>query len=392
MRTLIQAVLLAGMVLWARPAPAQQGQSCTNYSIVIGSPEDKLMLAVNGSDDPHAKIADLEKFVQAHPKSTYAPCAQELLTRNYVKLKEYDKAIAAGQKAIAANHLDVSFLQDLLQAYISLGKASPDAFDVIAKAAQQIKTESRVFTKLNEAPAKVAAAKKAALQQANQDKAYMMYAFLNLFPRVTDPNQRIKILDQFCQAYPQLAKEHAGDLNFRYAVAYAQINQPEKADAYAEKAIAADPNDINALNMVAYHYAFRVPSKRATAATYAKKVLALIPAAKKPEGMSDDYFKTQQNTQEGMARVTLGYLNLVRNARSHRVAGAVQEFSKAAPLLGSNPQLQGEAYYLLGYAYETLYPARHREAYAALQKSAKIQSSMQGKAKELLAKVRSAMR
>ncbi len=392
MRSLIQAILLAGMVLWVRPLPAQQGQSCSNYSIIIGSPEDKLMLAVNGADDPNAKIAALEKFAQAHPNSTYAPCAQELLTKNYVQLKQYDKAIAAGQKAIAANHLDVSFLQNLLQAYIGLGKASPDAFDVIAKAAPQIKAESKVFTKLNEAPAKVAAAKKAALQQVDRDKAYMMYAFLNLFPRVTDPNQRIKALDQFCQAYPELAKEHAGNLNYRYAVAYAQINQPEKADAYAEKAIAADPNDIDALNLVAYHYAFRVPSKRAEAATYANKVLALIPAAKKPEGASDDYFKTQQNTQEGMARVTLGYLNLVQNATTHHVAGAVREFSKAAPLLGSNPELQGEAYYLLGYAYETFYPARHREAYAALQKAVKIPSSTQGKAKALLAKVRRAMR
>ncbi|MCL5669745.1 MAG: hypothetical protein M1423_00350 [Acidobacteria bacterium] len=386
MRTLTQAVLLAGMVLWAWPLPAQQ-QSCSNYSIIIGSPEDKLMLAVNGTDDPNAKVAALEKFGQDHPGSKYAPCVEELLTKNYVKLKEYDKAIAAGQKAIAASHMEVSFLEDLLQAYIGGGNASADAFDLIAKAAPQIKAEMRVFTKLNEDPAKVAQAKESALKQAKSDTDYMVYAFLNLFPRVTDPNQRIKFLDQFSQTYPEVAKEHTADFDYRYAVAYAQINQPDKADDYAEKAIAADPNNIDALNLVAYDYAFRVPAKRSTAVEYAKKVLAVIPTVKKPDGMSNDQFNIQQNNQEGMANLTLGYIDLVRNASSHRVAGAVRELAKAAPLLSADPELQGQAYYLLGFSYETLYPAQHREAYAALKQAVKIPSSTQAKARELLARV-----
>jgi tetratricopeptide (TPR) repeat protein len=392
MRTLTQAILLAGIMLWAWPLPAQQGQSCSNYSIIIGSPEDKLMLAVNGTDDPNAKVAALEKFAQEHADSNYAPCVDELLTRNYVKLKEYDKAIAAGQKAVAANRLDVSFLEDLLQAYIGSGNASDDAFDVIAKAAPQIKAETVVFTKINASAEQVEQAKKSALQQAKSDTDYMVYAFLNLFPRVADANRRIKLLDQFSQAYPEVVKERAGNFNYRYAVAYAQINQPDKADEYAEKAIAADPNGIETLNLVAYDYAFRVPAKRGTAAEYAQKVVALIPTMKKPDGVSDDQFKTQQNNQEGMAHLTLGYLDLVKNANAHRVAGAVREFAKAASLLATDPELQGQAYYLLGFSYETLYPPEHRRALAALEHAVKLQSSTQGKARELLAKVRQVAR
>jgi tetratricopeptide (TPR) repeat protein len=392
MRTLTHAVLLAGIMFWSWPLLAQQGQSCSKYSIIIGSPEDKLMLAVNGTDDVNAKIAALEKFAQEHSDSNYAPCVDQLLTKNYVKLKEYDKAIAAGQKAVATNHLDVSFLEDLLQAYIGSGNASDDAFDVIAKAAPQIKAETVVFTRINETPEQIEQAKQGALKQAKSDTDYIVYAFLNLFPRVTDPNRRIKILDQFSQAYPEVVKERAGNFNYRYAVAYAQINQPDKSAEYAEKAIAADPNKIEALNLVAYSYAFRVPAKRDTAAEYANRVVTLIPTVKKPEGMSDDQFKTQQNTQEGMAHLTLGYLNLVKNASSHHVAGAVQEFQKAADLLATDPELQGEAYYFLGFAYETLYPAEHHKALAALENSVKLQSSMQGQARELLGKVRHVLR
>src|SRR5579872_3178234 len=76
MRSLIQTIFLAAVVLWAWPVAAQQQQSCSNYSIVVNSPEDKLMLAVNGSDDPNAKIAGLEKFAQEHADSAYMPCVE----------------------------------------------------------------------------------------------------------------------------------------------------------------------------------------------------------------------------------------------------------------------------------------------------------------------------
>ena len=388
MRTLIQATLLAGLTIWAWPLAAQQGQSCSRYSIIIGSPEDKLMLAVNGAQDPSAKIAALERFAQEHPDSHYAPCVDQLLTKNYVKLQQYDKAIEAGQKAATANHLDVSFLEDLLQAYLASGNASDEAFDVIMKAAPQIQGETTVTKTGDESPEQFEQAKKSAVQQAKEDTAYMLYAMLNLVPRVADPAKQIKFLDQFSQAYTEVAKEQAGSIDYRYAVAYAQANQPAKADEYAEKAITADPNNIEALNLVAYDYAFRLQAKQARAAEYAKKVLELAAAMKKPEGVPEDQFKAQQNGQEGMARLTLGYLDLLKNAESHRVTGAVQEFSKAADLLAGNAELQGQAYYLLAYSYETLYPAQHHHALTALEQAVKLRSSMQGRARELLAKVK----
>ncbi len=388
MRSLTPLVLLAGLAMWAGPLAAQQEHNCSGYSIIIGSPEDKLMLAVNGSDDPNEKVAALEDFSQKHSDSKYLPCVEEHLTRNYVKLKQYDKAIEAGKKAVAAGYLDVGFVEDLLQAYIATGNASEEAFDVIAKAAESIKAATMVPKKVGESDEEFDKAKKAASQQAKGDTDYMMYAFMNLLPRVSDPQQRIKALDQFTQAYPELTKERMGDLGYQYAVAYAQVNQLDKADEYGEKAIAADPNNTKAMNLVAYDYAFRVQAKRAQAAEYATKVVTLVPTLKKPAGFTDEQFKGQQDSQEGMAHLTLGYLDLVKNARSHHVSGAVKEFKQAAELLTSDPELQGQAYYLLGFSYETLYPAQHHLALRALEQAVKIQSSTQGKARELLAKVR----
>ena len=181
-------------------------------------------------------------------------------------------------------------------------------------------------------------------------------------------------------------------LDYRYAIAYKQSNQPEKADDYAEKAIASDPNNIEALNLISYDYALRRRTNQAKAEEYAKKVLAIVPTMKKPDGVTDEAFKAQQDMQQGMAHLVIGYLELEKTGASHRTAGAIKELQQAAELLGANPELQGEAYYFLGYSYEALYPPRHRDAIAALEHAASIQNSMQGQARALIAKIKSAGR
>ncbi len=392
MRSLFLAVLLVALMALSWPLAAQQVHSCGNYTIIVGSPEDKLMLAVNGASDPNAKVALLEEFAQEHSDSDYLPCAEQLLTKEYVTLKQYDKAISAGQKAVAAGYMDVPFLDNLLQAYMEIGQPGTAPFDIIAKAAPLIKAEANVVRSTAENEAQFEAEKKSALQQAQNDTAYMVYSFFRFLHGVTDPNQKIKLLDQFAQAYPEPAKEQAGRLNYQYALAYTQANQPVKADEYSEKAIASDPNNIEALNLVSYDYALRRRTNQAKAEEYAKRVLTLVPKAEKPDGMSDEAFKAQQDTQEGMAHLTIGYLELEKTGASHRTAGAIKELRQAADLLKANPELQGEAYYFLGYAYEAYYPPEHRQAMAALEQAVKIPNSMQGQARELLAKIRSVVR
>ncbi|HKT11006.1 MAG TPA: hypothetical protein VJW77_04195 [Terriglobia bacterium] len=389
MRSLIQAVLLAGLMVWSWPLAAQQEHSCANYSIIVGSPEDQLMLAVNGTDDPNAKVAALEKFAQEHQNSNYLHCAEQLLTKSYVKLKQNDQAIAAGEKAVAAGYLDVPFLEDIIQAYLASGKNSSDALTLIMKAPAQIKAETVVARTPTESDAQYEAATKSALERAGNDTDYMVYAFFGLLSRVTDPGEQIKALDQFTQAYPEAAQKQAGQLNYRYAVAYTQSNQIEKADEHAEKAIAAEPNNVQALNLVAYDYALRRRVNQAKAAEYATKALALVTQMKKPEGFSDVAFASQQNTQEGMAHLTIGFLDLQKTGAAHHTAGAIRQLKQAAELLSAIPELQGEAYYFLGYSYEADYPPQHRLAMAALENAIKIQNSMQGQARELLAKIRS---
>jgi tetratricopeptide (TPR) repeat protein len=390
MRSLIQAVLLAGLMVWSWPLPAQEGHSCSNYSIIVGSPEDQLMLAVNGTDDPNAKIPALEKFTQEHQNSTYLHCAEQLIAKYDVRLKQYNEAIAIGGKAVAAGYLDVSFLEDLLQAYLATGQNSSDAIALIMKAPAQIKAQTVVARTPTESDAQYAAATKSSMERAQNDTDYMTYAFFALLPRVIDPSQQIQLMDQFAQAYPEAAQKQAAQLNYHYAVAYTQANQVEQADDHAEKAIAAQPGNVQALNLVAYDYALRRRINQAKAAEYAGRALTLVSQMKKPAGFSDEAFKGQQDTQEGMAHLTIGFLDLQKTGAAHHTAGAIRELKQAAELLSAIPELQGEAYYFLGYSYEADYPPQHHLAIVALDHTIKIQNSMQGQARELVAKIRSA--
>src|SRR5260370_38424305 len=114
-------------------------------------------------------------------------------------------------------------------------------------------------------------------------------------------------------------------------------NNTAKADQYGEKAFAADPTNVPNLNLLADDYATqRVNLDKA--ADYAKKAVELAPTMKKPEGMSDEQFKTNRDSQLGFAHLTLGYILFQRAAKSRKVAPAIQEFKTAIDLLNGNPE------------------------------------------------------
>jgi len=91
-----------------------------------------------------------------------------------------------------------------------------------------------------------------------------------------------------------------------------------------------------------------------------------------------------------MAHFVVGYTNLLKAGKSHRAGPAIQEFKTASELLNANPQMQGQALYFLGYAYEDVYPANHHAAAEALTRAASLNNPMQAQARDLLAKVRAA--
>jgi tetratricopeptide (TPR) repeat protein len=377
---LAAAILLGAPVLLAQ-------QPCPSLPVVINTPEDKLMLAVNGADTPQAQVDALTKFASTDASSKFIPCVNEYLTMTYVKMNDFDKAIEAGEKDLAANYLDVNLTVNLLKAYVGAGKASENAFDLINKAPDLIHHEMMMAAPSG-TPAQQAAGRKANEEEASDVRAYMEYAFFRLVPRVTDPAKRIADLDAFLKAYPDT--KNMNQVNFQYFTAYQASGDAQKMFEYGEKAVASDPQNVSTLNVVADAYATAKEPHLDQAAAYAQKALDLAPNMQKTAGETDDQFKASQDLQTGLAHSTLGYVDMQKGARTHHVADAIKELKAAADLLESNPSLQARTLYFLGYSYELEYPANHHLAAEALAKAASLQTPWQSQAQSLLDKVKRA--
>lgn len=380
----ILGILSAGFFLGVVNLAAQV--PCPKSPVIINTPEDKLMLAVNGADSPQTQVDVLNKFEAEHADSKFIPCVNEYLTATYVKMQDFDKAIEAGEKDVAAQYLDVNLLTNLMKAYVGAGKASDTAFELINQAPQLIHDE--LMQTSSSKPADAAKEEEGNAELIKDIRAYMEYAFFQLLPRVTEPAKRVQDLDAFLKAYPDTA--NMNQVNVQYFVAYQMMGDAAKVYEYGNKAAESDAANASTLNMVADAFATAKEPHTKEAEEYAKKALDLATAMQKPENMTDDQFKTFKDTQMGLAHATLGYVALTEGSASHHVAPAIKEFETAVDLLASNPQLQARTLYFLGYANEVLYPPHHHSAADALTKCIALDTPWKAQAEELLEKVKKA--
>src|SRR5689334_17214102 len=99
------------------------------------------MLALNGADGPEQQIAALDQFSKDDATSSFMPCVYEYYSTANLKLKDYEKSIAYGEKDLALNYQDLNLLLTLMRAYASSTKVSDTIFDVINRVPDQISKE-----------------------------------------------------------------------------------------------------------------------------------------------------------------------------------------------------------------------------------------------------------
>lgn len=381
---LAAAVGLAAVPLWAQ-------QPCPSFSVAVNTDEDRVMLAVNGADNPQDQLAALDKYAQAHPDSKFMPCVNEYFSTVNLKQKDYDKSIEYAEKDLAANYQDLNLLLALMRAYAGSTKVSDTVFAVINKVPDQVKEELGNPMR----PPKATDADWAKMQQDNQELAkdshdYAVWAFFQLLPRVTDPAKQIALLDAFLKVYPEQEKDNAAQVNMVYFDAYRTQGNFDKTLEAGDKVVAADPSNVRVLNTEGLIYAFAVPHPD-KAADCAQKALTAAQGMKKPDGVDDAAFKKDQDMQLGMAHLVLGYNSLLRAPKTGKLAPAIQELKLATTLLNDNPALEGQALFYLANGYEMGSPANHRAAAEALTKSVSLPGPMQGPARDLLVKVKAAI-
>jgi tetratricopeptide (TPR) repeat protein len=105
------------------------------------------------------------------------------------------------------------------------------------------------------------------------------------------------------------------------------------------------------------------------AEAWAKKATALLGAAAKPQGVTDEQWQQQVSLQKGLALSSLGQVNIQKKDN----AQAVENFKAASPLLKADDGSYGRNQYRLGFALLNL--KRNAEAKDAFAQSASVNSA-----------------
>jgi tetratricopeptide (TPR) repeat protein len=337
-------------------------------SIPAGTPEDKELTAISAEPDPQKRIALYEDFLKKYADNKPAAAYGEWqLSQQYLAAGDAAKALEYGDKALELFPNDL----DLIVSQISVAQALKDNGKVVDYAVRG----GEIFDSIarEPKPADVSDSDWKTRVADDQESARPSYDFVesaayNVIAAEQDPAKRMSDIEKFTPAFPKSKFEDQISQLALYSLQ--QLNQPQRLEAYGEKALAANPESIPTLLMLANAYAAD-PKQADKALTYSNKVIALT-------GSSTD---AKKQLAAGVAHSIAGYAYLNQG----KLVPAVSELKTAVSLLPADPKAEQEALFRLGYAYAK--QNRRADSIAALQKAAGIDGPYQAPAKEMLAKV-----
>ncbi len=367
------AIRLTGtlLLLAVLPAGAQIGK---NVPIRAGTPEDRALAEIGAATDPAEKLALIDKFAAELGTGDLAIVADEQYVNYYLTAKNYDKAFEYGEK---------------------LWTLDPDNFANginLVRGAQEKGDAERLFTygekigailhrfKAQPAPAGREAndweqVKARTVEDNKENIAYIEQSLFAAAYGTTSPAARAGLLERFAKAFPDSSYADQGRGIAAASFQLAQ-NYP-KMLAVANSLLAKDTNNLGMLILLADYYSEK-GEQLDKAESYAKNALEVLPAAKKPEGATDEQWQQQISLQKGLVLSALGQININRNNN----AQALENLKAAGPLLKPDAVTYGRNQYRLGFALLNL--KRVSEARAALTEAAAINSPYKGLAQQKL--------
>jgi tetratricopeptide (TPR) repeat protein len=359
--------------LASRLAPAQ----IEKIVIPAGTPEDQALTQISNEQDPQKKMALYQDFLQKFSTNPAAVAyGNWQLSQTYQTAGDLGKALSYGDKALAASprNLDIlvsetSIAQQLKDnakviAYTTKGG---EIYDSIAKQKKPEGEDDQEFqTRVQEEKT-----------SAKGSYEFLEAAAFNAIADEPDSKKRMDDIERFTPAFP--------DSRFQEPVAnYAMMALAELKDtprliAYGDKTLAANPNSLPTLLLMANTYVDDPkPGSVNEAIHYAQKAIE-VANADAPDA------DNKRKLSAGVAHSTLGYALMKQN----KTTSAVSELKAATALLkGQDAQSYAIAMYRLGFAYAKL--NKVTEAREVLSEVVKMPGPVQQPAQDLLAKVNAA--
>ena len=199
----------------------------------------------------------------------------------------------------------------------------------------------------------------------------------------TDARQMITMGEAFIVLYPN--SMFAGSVHAQLTTAYLGVNQVDKMIDSGEKALAADPNHVEVLPLMAWAIPRRVNASTPNAVqqlekavNYGRRAINLLSTMPKPVQMDDAAFAKIKNDKLALCRSGIG----TAYVKTGKYDEAVIELSQAVRLDSAPDPVD---YYLLGIANERT--SHFTDAIAAFDKCA-AGGSMQAQCRTLSAETK----
>ena len=346
--------------------------------IAAGTDEDHALQGISSEQDNDKKIAMYQDFVQkfsANPMAVAYGCWQ--LSQIY-QAKDLDKALEYGDKALVASPHNL----DILVSQTGLAQQAKNNLKLMDYAAKG----GEVCHSIAKQPKPEGMSDDDFAQKVNQEKAaaqnncdFLETTGFNAITVETDPKNRMTEIEKYSAAFPDSKFSDQVSNYAMYTLGPGQLNDQARLVSFGEKILAADPNSLPALLLLASYYGDdKKPGSTAKAITYAQKAIDVA----KPDAPDAD---KSHKAAAGAAHNTIGWAYL----KEEKTSSAVPELKSAAALLkGQDDQQYARALYGLGFAYGKL--NKLTEAREVLTEAAKIQGPLQSMSQDLLAKVNGA--
>jgi hypothetical protein len=358
---------------------AQANAQTDKILIPAGTPEDHDLQEISNEQDAAKKLAMYQDFVKKYSSNPAAVAyGNWQISQAYQTSGDLNKALDYGDRALAGASRNL----DILVSQASISQQAKDNTKLIDYAAKggavcnSIGKQAKPADMSDEAFSHQVAEEKSAAQN-NCD--FLESAGFNVIAGENDAKSRMAEIEKYSAAFPDSKFQDQVSSYAMYTLGPGQLNDQTRLFAYGEKVLAANPNSLPALLLLAGTYVDSAqPGSVGKAISYSQKAIAV---AKADEPDADK----SRKLSAGMAHSTLGYAYM----KQDKTPAAIPELKSAAGLLkGQDDQQYAIALYRLGFAYAKL--NRVNEARDVLTEGAKISGPVQPMTQDLLTKVNAA--
>ena len=364
--------LLSSLVFTISQASAQGDR----IVIAAGTDEDHALQAITTEQDTQKKLAMYEDFVQKYSANPQAVAyGNWQLAQAYQGTGDMPKALDYGDKALGGSPHNL----DILVSQVGIAQQAKNNLKLMDYAAtggevcNSIAKQSKPDGMSDEDFSRKIADEKAAAQN---NCEFLETSGFNSITAETDPKNRMAEIERFTSAYPESKFSDQVSNYAMYTLGPGQLNDPTRLVSFGEKTLAANPNSLPALLLMASYYADSNSSAKAI--TYAQKAIEVA----KPDAADAD---KSRKLSAGAAHNTIGWAYL----KQEKTTAAIPELKTATGLLkGQDEQQYARALYGLGFAYGKL--NKLTEAREVLTEAVKIPGPLQAMSQDLLTKVNSA--